>query len=138
MRELTRRNFLAAAAAVPRPRGLVAHWPLERDTRDSSGNGHHGENRGARFTAKGAEFDGRAGYIEVPDHLGLRLGTGDFTITARVYTERDLDDVVHNTVSKYDAAARRGFTFGVKTTRWRSSGECSSACCWLASIPGSS
>lgn len=115
MRQVTRRTFLAAAAAVPRSQKLVAHWPLALDARDTSGNGHHGRNRGVRFTADGAQFDGRAGYIEVPDHPALQLGTGDFTITARIHTERDLDDVVGDIASKYDPVARRGFTFGVKT-----------------------
>jgi len=115
--DLTRRRFLAggAALAAEPAKGLIGHWRLDGDARDSSGMAHHGENRGAEFTAQGARFNGRSGYIEVPDRPALRLGTGDFTLTARVYTERDLDDVVGDIASKYDPAARRGFNFGVKT-----------------------
>jgi Concanavalin A-like lectin/glucanases superfamily len=114
---LTRRHFLAGAttlAATPEI-GLVGHWKLEGDVKDSSGLGNHGENRGAELTSNGAKFNGRSGYVEIPDRPSLRLGAGDFTIAARIYTERDLDDVIGDIVSKYDRTMRRGFTFNVKT-----------------------
>jgi hypothetical protein len=113
----TRRRFLAggAALAAAAPGGLIGDWRLRGDARDSSGMGHHGENRGVSFTGQGAKFDGQAAHIEVPDRPALRLGTGDFTISARICTVRDLDDVAGDIASKYDPSTRRGFTFGVKT-----------------------
>src|SRR5687767_1906209 len=103
----TRRRFLAggAAMAAAQAKDLIGHWRLEGDARDASGFGHHGENRGAELTSQGARFNGRSGSIEIPDSPALRLGAADFTITARVRTERDLDDVVGDIVSKYDPVA---------------------------------
>lgn len=116
MADLTRRSLLAAPAAVAaKSRGLIGHWRLEGDARDSSGLGNHGENRGLELTAQGARCNGRSGYVEVPGRPALQLGTEDFTLAARVHTGRDMDDVAGDIVSQYDPAARRGFTFGIKT-----------------------
>lgn len=101
--------------------GLVAHWPLAGNCQDRSGHENHGRNHGADLTARGpegkpnrsAEFDGRNDYIEVEPSQSLRLGTGDFSITAWVYTDEQLDDVLGDVISKYDPAARRGFNFNV-------------------------
>lgn len=128
-----RRDFLRCLAAAPgmgaRPgacaaaeRDLVGHWPLAGDTRDVSGLGHHGLNRGADLAAPGpggmpggaARFDGQAAWIEVPAGPALQLGRGDFTLTAWVHTDAVLDDVLGDLVSQYDPAARRGFTWCLK------------------------
>lgn len=101
--------------------GLLGHWPLAGDCRDHSGRGHHGINHGADLTAAGrdgrpdgaARFDGRESWIEVPDAPGLRIGEGDFSITAWLHTEERLTDVTGDIVSKYDAAARRGLNLSV-------------------------
>lgn len=112
--KLTRRELWAGAAALAAgpQRGLIGHWPLEGNANDASGLGHHGENHGAALTAGGARFDGRSGYIEIPGGPALRLGTGDFTMAARIHTER-VDDAIGDIACQYDPEARRGFHFGV-------------------------
>ncbi len=47
--------------------GLVAHWPLDGDAKDASGNGHDGVIQGAKWvdgtTGKAAEFDGGGSWM---------------------------------------------------------------------------
>ena len=61
-------------------------------------------------------FDGAHAYIEVPASDSLKLGTGDFTICARVYTEKQLDDIVGDVLDMYDPAARRGITLSINSS----------------------
>ena len=91
--------------------GLVGHWKLQGDCRDYSGNGNDGVNHGVELNSGG--FDGVHAYIEVPTSKSLKLGTGDFTICARVYTEKQLDDIVGDVIDIYDPAARRGITLSI-------------------------
>lgn len=102
--------------------GLIGHWKLQGDARDYSGNGNHGINHGADFSAAGpqgkantaAKFGGRFDYIQVPDSPSLQLGTGNFSISAWVHTEKMLDDVLGDIIAKYDPVTRKGFTLNVK------------------------
>lgn len=111
------RLALSTRAAEPGP---VARWKLHGDIRDHAGD-HHGENRGVDLSAVGpggmpgeaAAFDGRRAYIEAPAAGDLRLGTGDFSISAWVHTSETLDDALGDIVSCYDPATRRGFSLGV-------------------------
>jgi hypothetical protein len=96
--------------------GLVGHWRLDGDCRDHSGRGNDGINHGADLGAgDGAAFDGRGGWIEVPDGPSLRFGTGDFSVAAWIHTDRNLVDLPGDLVSKYDPVNRRGFQFGLPT-----------------------
>lgn len=77
--------------------GLLAHYPLNGDGMDASGNGHGGMVEGAtpaanRFGQQGKAmlFDGTNSFVSVPDCAALGLAAGDFTITAWIFeTERD-------------------------------------------------
>ena len=69
-------------------KGLLGYWPLRRDCKDYSGRANHGINHGLNLEKE--EFDGREGYIEIPHTPVLGLGSGDFSISAWVYTEQDL------------------------------------------------
>src|SRR5215204_2411496 len=91
--------------------GLVGHWKLQGDCRDYSGNGNDGVNHGVDLTS--GAFNGVQSYIEVPASKSLKLGKGDFTICARVYTEKQLDDNVGDVLDMYDPAARRGITLSI-------------------------
>jgi hypothetical protein len=79
-------------------------------------------NRGADLTAAGrdgkpngaARFEGTSAFIEVPANKSLSLGKDDFTITVWAHTDRGLDDVVGDLVSKFDPIARRGFNWCIK------------------------
>ena len=46
--------------------GLVGHWRLAENCRDSSEHGNHGVNHGAKAGRDGAVFDGIDDWIEVP------------------------------------------------------------------------
>jgi hypothetical protein len=93
---------------------LVGHWKLQGDARDYSGNKNDGMARGSG--AERGEFNGRDAYIEVPASKSLRLGAGDFSIAAWVYTERDVDDVFGDIIDLYDPAARKGVTLTLNST----------------------
>jgi lysophospholipase L1-like esterase len=103
-------------------RGLLGHWKLAGDTKDSSGMGNHGVNHGADMTAAGpdgkprgaARFDGIKAYIQVPPSPSLNLGADDFTLGVWVHTDAKLDDVLGDLVSKYDSVARRGVNWCIK------------------------
>ena len=100
----------------------VAVWRLERDSRDSSGNGLHLTGRGVRYGEKGARrndrsaatFDGRTCVLEAAGDRRLDPGTGPFSISAWVHTARSLDDVIGDVVSKFDPARRTGFELSIK------------------------
>ncbi|MEO2024350.1 MAG: LamG domain-containing protein [Fuerstiella sp.] len=94
--------------------GLVAHWKLQADARDSSGGGHHAVNHGVRFDSEGcAVFDGRKAWLEVPVSGALKLGRESFSIAAWVHTDRKLDDVLGDLMACYDPATRNGFTLSL-------------------------
>ena len=62
---------------------IIGHWKLSTDARDSSGNGSHGKNHGARFSADGAAvFDGRKSWIEVSKGNRLLGGSNDLSLIA--------------------------------------------------------
>jgi len=94
--------------------GLVAHWKLASDCKDHSGGNHHAINHGVRFgTSEGAIFNGTDAWLEVPASDSLRLGNGEFSITAWVHTESELDDVLGDLLSWYDSTTRTGMTLGL-------------------------
>ena len=90
--------------------GLAGYWKLKGNCRDYSGRGNHGVNVDA------GNFNGRDSYIEVPDSPSLGFGSGDFSISVWVYTERDIDDVIGDVLSKYDPEKRKGFNLSVKAS----------------------
>lgn len=102
--------------------GLLGHWKLTGDAQDSSGQGHDGLVHGVDFTASGPDgkpnsaacFDGEAAFIEVPASESLNFGTGDFTLSVWVNTERELDDVIGDVASKFDPVSRCGFNWCIK------------------------
>jgi hypothetical protein len=96
---MTRPSF----AADP---GLVGYWKLQGDSKDYSGQGRHGQNHHADLTT--GRFNGKDSFIEVADDPAFRFGTGEFSISAWVFTERDLHDVIGDVLSKYDPVRRRG------------------------------
>ncbi len=99
---------------------LIGHWPLAGDAQDASGNNNHGQNHGADLAAPGsnnnqaARFDGHSNYIEVANSPSLQLGTDDFTLSAHIHTEAQLDDPIGDLLTKFDPSNRRGFNLGLK------------------------
>ncbi len=94
--------------------GLVGYWKLIGDCRDHSGHDNHGVNHGVDLDS--GRFNGRSAYIEVPASPSLKFGTGEFTVSAWIYTEKDLDDVVGDIIDMYDPAQRRGITLCVNSS----------------------
>lgn len=91
--------------------GLVGHWKLREDTRDSSKSGHHGKNRGVGIPA--GEFDGRASQIQIPDAPALRFGAKDFSISLWLYTDKEHTDSPGDLVTKFDPVRRQGFNLSL-------------------------
>jgi len=121
-------SWIGQAGAEPaRPAdltdGLVGHWKLRGDCRDSSGHGRHGIAHGDGPPT--GRFDGRGDWIEIPDAEPLRLGTGDFTVAAWIHTDDVVDDTIGDVVSLFDPARRKGFTLNVKASSggYQSSGD---------------
>lgn len=94
--------------------GLVGYWKLRGDCRDHSGCGNHGVNHGVKLDS--GTFDGTSAYIEVPHSTSLNLGTGDFTLAAWVYTNKEIDDIVGDVLDMYDPALRRGFSLSISAS----------------------
>ncbi len=105
---------VAAANDSERPAGLVGHWKLQGDCRDSSGHDNHGVNYGVEL--ENGTFDGIGAYIEVPTHPSLNLGTGDFSICARIHTEAEVNDILGDVLDKFDPDLRRGITLSLKSS----------------------
>src|SRR5262245_47849239 len=107
---------LASPRAHAAERGLIGHWRLAGDVKDSSGQNNHGKNHGADLTATGPDgkpnaaalFNGKTAFIEIAPSKSLSLGKGDFTFTVWAHTDERLDDVLGDLVGKYDPIARRG------------------------------
>jgi hypothetical protein len=112
---LARLAFGHPGSAVDGPAtGLVGHWKLRGDCKDHSGRGNDGVNHGVNF-ADGT-FDGVGAHIEVPANDTLRLGTGDFSFSLWVHTERDVDDAIGDVLEIYDPALRRGLTLSINSS----------------------
>ena len=107
--------------------GLVGHWKLEGDCRDSSGQGHHGVNHGVEFDGgEGGEFNGVDSYVEVPSSPSLVPAHGPFSIAVSVYTEAEQDDILGDVLSKYDPATRTGLTLAIQDHAGASSSQANS------------
>lgn len=111
------------AAEIDLQRELVGYWKLRGDCRDRSGQANHGANHGVDLAT--GSFDGRASWIEIPSSESLRLGTGDFSISAWVKTAAVVDDTLGDVVSLFDPRTRRGTTLNLKASSggYQSSGD---------------
>jgi hypothetical protein len=103
-----------SADALHHEPGLVGYWKLQGDCRDYSPHGNHAVNHGVNLT--NGTFNGVDSFIEVPSSPSLKPGTGDFSICAWIYTEKDLDDVVGDVVDFYDPTFLRGITLSIQST----------------------
>jgi hypothetical protein len=112
MNRLLLSALLAASTTIHAAEpGLVGYWKLRGDSQDHSGRGHHAVNHGVDLAS--ASFDGRRSYLEVADAPALHFGKNDFSVTAEIYTEKGVDDVVGDIVSKFSPAQRQGLNFTI-------------------------
>ena len=92
-------TFISAAAlwfvvSLSAAEGLIGHWKLAGDAKDSSGAGRHAVNHEVKFSGGSGAFNGRDAWLEVPAKSLPALGRGDFSIAAWVHTERVVDDAL--------------------------------------------
>lgn len=104
----------ATANGVQGDPDLVGHWKLQGDCRDYSAHGNHGVNHGVDLQT--GRFNGIDAFIEVPANGSLKPGTGDFSVCAWVFTDKELDDVVGDILDSYDPDIRRGFTLAIRSS----------------------
>lgn len=103
-------------SADPQP---VAHWPLQSDARDHSGNNRDLEAIDVVFSrhdgdaTPSAEFNGRTSVLKLKSANAPPLHSGEFTISARVYIPEVIDDVPGDIISQYDPDSRRGFHLSI-------------------------
>lgn len=94
--------------------GLIGHWKLTADARDSSGTARHAVNHRVRFDGDGgAVFNGVDAWLEVPQSNSISFGRDPFSISVWIHTDKRLDDVLGDVLTCYDAADRRGFTISL-------------------------
>ena len=105
--------FFSFTPSTQAGEGLVAHWKLRTNTKDSSAGGHHAVNHGVRFENGSAVFNGLDTWMEVPVSKSLKLGRKEFSIAAWVHTDELLDDVLGDVITCYDPAARKGLVRGI-------------------------
>lgn len=101
--------FISAASADD---GLIAHWNLTSDVRDSL-SGRDAISHDVRFENGSAVFNGKSAWLEVPVTKSLKPGTADFSIAVWVHTEQHLDDVLGDVLTCYDVESRTGFTLSL-------------------------
>ena len=105
---------LASGPAGGADDGLVGHWRLVDDCRDSSGGNRHAVNHGVKLDGpEGAIFNGVDAWLEVPARHTPRLGKGAFSIAVWVHTAAELDDVLGDVLTQYDPDTRTGFTLSL-------------------------
>jgi len=105
--------FVSSTVLTHAAEGPVAHWKLTTDSRDSSAGRQHAVNHGVKFENGAAIFDGIDDWLEVPAAKVPRTGKGDFTISVQIHTDQDLDDVLGDVLTCYDAQVRKGFTISL-------------------------
>lgn len=106
---------------MPHDDNLIGHWPLSGDAHNQTSQPLCSAARGLEFkTCDGkpaAAFNGVDSAVEVADHPGLHLGTGDFSIALWLHTRGSAEggDIVGDLVSKFDPDGRRGLNLIVST-----------------------
>ncbi len=106
--------------------GLIGYWRLAGNCADSSIYNHGGSNQWADIFTVGpkgipntaAAFDGKRSYIEICHKDTLNLGTSDFTVSAWICTEANVD-TIGDILDKFDPATRKGFNFAVLDNQYR-------------------
>ena len=68
---------------------LIAHWPLNGNTNDISGNKYNGTPSNITYSdgkiGQAADFNGTSSDIIVPNNTGLNTGDSNFTVSMWIY-----------------------------------------------------
>jgi hypothetical protein len=105
--------IISSAASIRADDGLVAHWKLAADGKDSTTGGQDSVNHGVTFENGSAVFNGVNAWLEVPESKSFNPGTGPFSIAVWVHTAELLDDVLGDVITQYDPTTRKGFTLSL-------------------------
>ncbi|MGE0755370.1 MAG: LamG-like jellyroll fold domain-containing protein [Pirellulaceae bacterium] len=104
---------------------LIAHWPLQNDSRATVGSTGKQIEQGIKYgpvespgdkpgPRRAASFNGRDAVLMI-DAQAIRLGTDDFSLAAWIESPVASDDVPGDIISQYDPATRTGFHLGLYT-----------------------
>lgn len=97
-------------------KNLVGYWPFSENAQvrevGSVTSVVHGP---INFDSAFAQFDGRSCWVEIPASEKLHPGTADFSISAWIYTEADMDDVGGDIISQFDPLSQKGFHLSLKS-----------------------
>ncbi|MCC6423285.1 MAG: LamG domain-containing protein [Phycisphaerales bacterium] len=94
--------------------GLICHWMLNGDVSDRSRNGNDARVFGdVRLESHAAVFDGRGGYLVIPNNGRMHLGRMPFSMTARIWIDSGEAEVIGDIASQYDPNTRTGFNFSL-------------------------
>jgi len=98
---------------------LIAHWPLQQDTRDITET-HHGTPQHITFTdgpggnlSKAAQFTHPNSSVEVPSSGNLQLTNQDFSIAAWIRCDTPMRGAFGDILSKFDPVCRSGLNLQV-------------------------
>ncbi len=107
-------NLKNTGESHKKEKGLIAYWKLQGDCLDYSGNNNNGINHDVNLQT--GAFNGKSSYIEVPHNKMFDFGSGDFSINVWIYTEKIVDDIIGDILSKYDPDKRCGITLSVNSS----------------------
>ena len=100
--------------------GLIAYYPFNNSTADSSGNGNTAVNNNATLTTNrfnvantAYSFNGTSSYMVVADNTALRLASGDFSIN--VWINLAAYNLSYGTeiLVKRNAGVAQGWNYGI-------------------------
>jgi len=103
---------LVVATVAVADDGLVAHWKLASNSRESIG-GLATKNHAVKFKDGAAVFNGLNAWLEVPNSRTLQLGKKDFSIGVWIHTAAKLDDVLGDVLSHYNPKSRTGWNLSL-------------------------
>ena len=106
-------SVFGSACSSPGETGLIGFWKLQADSKDYSGNNHHGVSHDSSQATGGGE---RRSFIEVPSFNNVKLGTGDFSISTWVHLPEQHADIGGDILELYDPSSRRGITFSINSS----------------------
>ena len=83
----------APSGGIDLARGLIVHYPFDKDASDASGKGHHGEAHGATPVAGGSlggafSFDGVDDYVSIPARATGGLTAATFALWVKTTQAR--------------------------------------------------
>lgn len=135
-------SFVEPSASLQKPpkatslpidlnKGLIAHYPLDGDANDASGNNYSGEEIGkidyvrgkigeaARFF--GPNSDGDGAYIKLGNHKSFNIGNNEFTVSLWVLADFDqYAKIINKGQTGHASPAQKGYSIKLSSVRMSS------------------